>query len=119
MIGVAHVLEIKLPIVVQNLRRGAENLRGPVHDAVNARADQIADIVAEWRGVGRHRTENEVAELLDPELLQPVLLEAEARRHAALTGDAAPKGDAVEIAFEVVAPGVVDAGQIVGMASPL
>ncbi len=48
-----------------------------------------------------------------------MLFEAEARRHPALAGDTPAKGDTVEVAGEIVAPGVVDAGQVVGMAAPL
>jgi hypothetical protein len=49
------------------------------------------------------------------ELFQPVLFEAEALRHPALPGDPAAEGDAVKIAREIVAPSVIDAGQVLGM----
>src|SRR5215472_16949687 len=56
---------------------------------------------------------------MDPQLFEPVLFEAKARRHSALAGHTAAKRDAVEIAFEIVAPSVIDAGQVVGMAASL
>ena len=82
-------------------------------------ADQIADVVAERRRIGRQRAKDQIAEPVDAQLFEPVVFKAEACRHPALAGDAAAKGDAVEVAFEVVAPGVIDAGQIVGMPAPL
>jgi hypothetical protein len=48
-----------------------------------------------------------------------VVFETEACRHPALAGDAAAKRDAIEIAFEVVAPRMISAGKIVGMPPPL
>src|SRR5215475_5887436 len=65
------------------------------------------------------RAEYEVTELVDAQFLEAVLFEAETRRHAALAGDAAAKGDAIEVALEIVTPGMVDAGQVVGMAASL
>ena len=90
-----------------------------MHDPVNSRADQIADIIAQRRRIGRQCAEDEIPEAVDAQFLQPVLFEAEALRHPAFAGDAATKGDAVEVAFEIVAPSVIDAGQIVGVAAPL
>src|SRR5208282_5952105 len=86
---------------------------------VNARADQIADVARQRRRLGGEGAEDEVAERIDAQFLQTVLLEAEARRHPALPGPPAAEGDTVEVACEIIAPGVVDAGQVVGMAAPL
>ena len=48
-----------------------------------------------------------------------MLVEVEALGHPATPRDAAAKGDALEISFEIVSPGMVDTGQIVGVAAPL
>ncbi len=85
---------------------------------MNARADQIADVVAQWRRIGGQCAKDKIAKVVDTQFAQPVLVEAKTLRHSALPGDAAAKGDAVEVAFEIIAPGVIDAGQIVGMAAP-
>src|SRR5207247_1928143 len=90
-----------------------------VHDPMDARADQIADIARQWRRLGRQGAEDEIAEGVDAQLLEAVLFEVEARWHAALTGNAAAEGHTVEIAFEIIAPGMIDAGQILGMPAPL
>src|SRR5262249_11146698 len=117
-VSVPHILEIKLPVVVQNLRGGAEDLWLAMQDPVNARADLVSDVIRQWRRLGA-AFEYEVTELVDAQFLEAVLFEAETRRHAALAGDAAAKGDAIEVAFEIVTPGMVDAGQVVGMAASL
>src|SRR5215813_5625817 len=54
-VGVPHILEIKLPVVVQNLRGGAEDLWLAVQDPVNARADLVADVIRQWRRLGGQR----------------------------------------------------------------
>ena len=61
------------------------------------------------------RAEHEAAQFGDPQPLQIVLVLAEASGHAALAADAAPERDARQIAFEVVAPAVIDAGQPVSV----
>ena len=43
----------------------------------------------------------------------------EANYRPAAPGDAAAKGDTFEVASEIIAPGVIDAGQVLGMAAPL
>src|SRR5215471_10899332 len=86
---------------------------------MNLRADQIADVGDERRSLRRQRAKDEFAKSLDAQLFEPVLFEPKACRHAAAPGDAAAKGDAFEVAGEVVAPSVIDAGQVLGMAAPL
>ena len=48
--------------------------------------------------------------------LQMVVVLAEFRRHAALALDAALEGDPGQLAFEVVAPAVIDAGDLLAVA---
>ena len=110
-IGVLDVLEIELPVVVQDLRGGAEDFRLAVQDPADPRADQIADIVGERRRLGRQRAEHQPGEMVGAQLSEAVVFEAETLGHAALAGDAAAERDALQIAFEVVAPRVIDAGQ--------
>src|SRR5262245_55868267 len=51
-VSVPHILEIKLPVVVQNLRGGAEDLWLAMQDPVNARADLVSDVIRQWRRLG-------------------------------------------------------------------
>src|SRR3984893_14131619 len=107
-VGVSHIFKIELPVVVQDLRGRPQHLRLPVYYPVHPRADQIADVLPQRGYIGRQCPEDEIAELVDAELFQPVLIEVEAVGHPTAPGDTATKGDAVEVAFEIVAPGVID-----------
>src|SRR5205823_10523752 len=85
----------------------------------NAGTDRMAAKPRQRGRIGGEGSKDGLAEGVDGQLFEAVLLEPEARRHAPLAGNAAPEGDAVEIACEIVAPSVIDAGQIVGVAAPL
>src|SRR4051794_10222399 len=98
MIRVLDVLDIELPVVVQDLRGRAEDFRLAAHDPADLRPDQIADIVGQRRRLRRQRTEYETGELIGPQLLQPVIFEPETLRHPALAADAAAECDAGQIA---------------------
>src|SRR4051794_2429011 len=111
MIRVLDVLDIELPVVVQDLRGRAEDFRLAAHDPADPRPDQIADIIGQWRGIRGQRAENEPGKLVGAQFFQPVIFEMETLGHAALAADAATERDARQIAGEVVAPGVIDAGQ--------
>src|SRR5262245_44409956 len=100
-VGVPHILEIELPIVVQDLRGGAEDFWLAVQYPVDAGADQIADVIRQRRRLQRQRAKDEVAKGVDAQFLEPMLFQAEARRHPALAGDPAAEGDAVEITSEI------------------
>jgi hypothetical protein len=104
---------------VQDLRGRPQDLRLPMHYPVNPRAYQIADVLPQRRRIGRQCTKDEIAELVDPELFQPVLIEVEPVGHPAAPDDTAAKGDALQVVFEVVTPGMIDTSQVVGMAAPL
>ena len=120
MIGVLDVLDIELPVVVQDLRGRAEDFRLAAHDPADLRADQVADIFGQRRRLRRQRAEDEPGELVRAQFFQPVLFETEALRHAALAADAAAERDAGQIAGEIVAPGMIDAGQpVLGVAALL
>src|ERR1700744_1274820 len=54
-----------------------------------------------------------------PELARIVLLHAERGGHAALAPDAVLEGDFLEVALPVIAPGVIDAGEGLGVAAAL
>src|SRR5262249_27213448 len=96
-----------------------QDLRLAVQYAVDTGADEVADVIAQRRRIGGERAEDEVAKGIHTQLLQSMLIEAEAVWHATAPSNAAAKGDALKIAFEIVTPGVIDAGQIVGMTAPL
>src|SRR5438477_4782870 len=102
MIGVADVLEVELPVVMQDLRRRPQDLRFAVQYPVDSRPDQVADIVSQWRCIRRQCAKNKVSECVHAKLLQAVLFEVEALGHPATPGDTSAKGDALEVSFEVV-----------------
>src|SRR5262252_594127 len=103
---------------MQDLRGRAQDLRRAVQYPVDSRTDEIADVISQRRRLGRQGAEDQIAERVDAQLLQSVLIELEALRHAAAPGHPAARGDALEVAFEIVTPGVIDAGQIVRMTAP-
>src|SRR5262249_44616361 len=72
MVGVPHILEIELPVVVQDLRGRAEDLGFAMQYAVNARADQIADVARQRRRLGREGAEDELTEPIDAQLFEAV-----------------------------------------------
>ena len=71
-----------------------------------------------WDGHGfiRERAEDEAAIDFDPQRFQAVLLRVEILRHAALATNAVAEGDTVQLAVQIVCPGVVDAGKILAVA---
>jgi hypothetical protein len=81
-----------------------------VQYAVNTGADEVTDVIAQWLRIGRESAEDEVAERIHTQLFQSVLVEVEAVWHSTAPSNAATKSDALEIAFEIVTPGVIDAG---------
>ena len=67
------------------------------------------------RGVAE-RAEHQAAEFRYAQALEPVLVLAEFRRHAALALHAVLERDPGELAGEVVGPAVIDAGEFAGVA---
>jgi len=76
-------------------------------------------VISQRRRIGGQRAKDEIAKSVDPQLPEPMNLDLKARRHPTAPGDAAAKGDALEIAFEVVTPGMIDTSQVVGVAAAL
>ena len=111
-IGVLHVLEIELPVVGQHLCGAAEHLQRLGQHAADARGDFRPEIALEVGRILGKAAEYQAAEFDHMQLAQVVLLHAEFRRHAALALDAVLEGDAGQPAFEVVAPAVIDAGDV-------
>src|SRR6185437_12820955 len=67
----------------------------------------------------RETSEYDAEGLGKAQLARTELLHAERGRHTALALDAVLEGDALEIALPVVAPGVIDAGEVLGVAAAL
>ena len=119
MIGVLHVLEVELPVVRHHLRAAPEQHRGPVHHAQQPAGDVGAEIGLEVGCRVAERAEHQAAEFGDAQALEPVLVLAELRRHAALALHAVLERDAGELAGEVVGPAVIDAGEFLDAAGAL
>ncbi len=116
MVGVAQVLGVELPVVVDDLALNAERLHLPGHVAADEVGLGLAEITLHRRRLLGERAEDHVAEDFHPKRLQAVLLQVEIFRHAALAADAVLEGEADELAVEPVVPGMVDAGQRLGVA---
>ena len=116
-IGVLDVLEIELPVVRQHLREAAGHHHRLVQHALDAARDLLAEIFLDRRHVVGQAAEDEAAEHRDAKLSRPVVGAAEGLGHAALAVDAVLEGDRLEVAFQVVVPGVIDAGEVAGMAA--
>src|SRR5215470_8584233 len=118
-VAVLHVLEIELPVVGQNLGRAAKNLHWPPENASDARRDFLAEIGFEFRSTVIEAAEYETAKFGDLQFSQVVLRPLEVFRHSALPLDAALKGNSCQVAGKVVAPAVIHARDVVGVAAPL
>ena len=112
-IGVLHVLDIELPVVGQGLHEAAHDADRPVEHALQAAQHLAADILLDRRRVGRQRGEHQAAERRGAQLPRAEIVAAEILGHAAHAVDAALEGDAAQVAGKVVAPGVVDAAELV------
>ena len=116
MIGVAHVLDVELPVAVEPVLELAENLHLASENPVDIGAHLRAEIVRERRRIGGERAEHEPAIGLDAQPPQPAPRPVEILRHPALAADALLEGDARQIAPQVVGPVMVDAGEALGVA---
>ena len=116
MVRVLHVLDVELPVVRQHLHEAPEHLDGLVHHAQEAPVDLRAEIVVERRRPVGQAREDEATERGGAELSRPVLGLAEGLGHAAQATDALLEGDAEEVAPQVVAPRVIDALEVLGVA---
>src|SRR5262249_59782221 len=72
----------------------------------------ILDLVAEG-------AEHHAAKILDADTRKSVLRDVEILRHAAFAGEAALEGDRGQRAFQIVSPGVIDAGELLAVAMRL
>src|SRR6516162_7748202 len=103
-IGVLGVLGVELPVIRQYLRAAAEYPRRTVQHAANPTDDLRPEIVFEIGRVAAERPEDEAGELGHPQWCEVVVVLAEFRRHPALPLDAALKGDASQLAGQIVGP---------------
>ncbi len=110
-VGIAQVLGIELPVVVDDLAVGAEDAQRPAEIARDELRHLGAEIALDRCDVVAKRAEHHAAECLDLQRLEPMVLGLEIARHAALPADAVAEGDAAQAAVEVVVPGVIDAAQ--------
>ena len=117
MVGVLDVLEVELPVVRQRLGKPTCDDHGLVQHALDARSDLLAQIFLDRRDVVGQAAEHQAGKGRDAQLARPVLGAAEGLAHAALAVDAVLEGDRLQVAFQVVVPGVVDAGEVARLAA--
>ena len=108
-VAVLHILDIELPVVRQHLPVAAEQPDRPGQHAREPGADLGAEPVLQTGHIRAERAEDQSAECRRAQLARPVPGLVEALRHAARAVYAVLEGDAAQIAFQIVAPGVIDA----------
>src|SRR5262249_10115025 len=89
------------------------------HHPADPRIDLLAEMLLERRDVVRETAEDDAEGFREPQLARIVALHAERRRHSALALDAVLERDLLEVALSVVAPGVIDASESLGVAAAL
>ena len=119
MVGIARVVRVELPVAVDVLPLIAEDLHGLVHQAPQVVADRLVEIVLQRLGPVGQGAEHDAAKALDFQLSQTVVREFEVPGEAALSLDAPPERHAHQVTGEVVAPLVVDALVLLGVAELL
>ena len=80
-------------------------------------SDRLAEVVFDRRGGVRQRAEHQAAERGGAQLARADGAHVEILRHAALAVHAVAERDRHQVAAQVVAPGVIDAGEILGRAA--
>jgi hypothetical protein len=119
-VGVLHILHVELPVVGKRLGVAAEHdRRSSAQHPADPRINLFAEMFLERRNVVRETPEDDTEGFGQPQLARVVLLHAERSRHSALALDAVLEGDLLEVALPVVAPGVIDAGEGLGVAAAL
>ena len=112
-IGVAHVLEVELPIVRQRLGEAADDLQPAVAEHATHAADDLgAEPGFKFRSVRGQRAEHHAAERGDAQLARAVFGHVEVGRHAAFAIHTAGERDRAQVAAQIVAPGVIDALEV-------
>lgn len=112
MVGVAHILHVELPIVRKRLRKPADHFDLLVQHATDPGGDFRSDIGLNVGRIVRQGAKHQAMQRGDTHLARPVVLHAEIGRHAALPVHPVAKGDGLQVAAQIVAPGVVDAVEI-------
>src|SRR5712671_1286055 len=118
MVRILDVLEHQLPVARDPLAQVTK------HDELAAREDPVevaehgfAEIVVERLGLGREAGEDDAMAAHHREALQPVLLQAEILRHAALPAITAAERHPDQIAAEIVGPLMIRADELLDRAA--
>jgi hypothetical protein len=116
-VGVLDVLHVELPVVRQHLREAAEHdWRAPGQDPADAVQDLLAEVLLDVGQVVVQGAEDEPVHDCQSQLARPVSLQAEVGWHAALAAHSLGERDRGQVALQAVGPGVVDAGEVAGVA---
>src|SRR3984893_7274676 len=119
MIIVAGILGIELPVPSYPLTIVSRHPDRPVEQASQLRQDRCPEIFLERLGILGERAEQRPVDVADPQRAQTVGSHVEAIVEPALAPDAAAKRDRRQAAVEPVAPLVIDADMLFGVAGEL
>ena len=117
-VGVAHVLEIELPVVRQRLGEAADDLQLAVaQHAADAAGDVRAEPGFDVGRVGRQRAEHQAAEVVTRSLRGPCCVMSKSAGMPPLPLTPWRNATEQQVAAQVVAPGVIDALEVLRRAA--
>src|SRR5438105_9456314 len=119
MIIVAGILGVELPVPADPLAIVAEHRDRPLEEALQLSQDRRAEIVFERLGILGQGAEQCSIDIADPQWPEPVRTHFEARIEPTLASDAAAERDGRQATIEPVAPLMIDADMIGGIAAEL
>ena len=119
MVIVAGILGIELPVAADPLAIVAEHPDRPDEEAPQLRQDRRAEVVLERLGILGQCAEQRAVDVADPQRAQPVPAHLKARVEPAFAPDAAAERDRRQRPVEPIAPLVIDADMLAGVAGKL
>src|SRR5215468_3461484 len=117
MVIVAGILGVELPVPANALAIVAEHVDGPVEETSQLSQDRRSEIIFERLGILGQCAEQRSIDVADAQCPQPVYTHLEAGIEPTLASDAAAKRDRHQTAVEPIAPLMVDADMIGGVAA--
>ena len=116
-IHVAGVLDEQFPVRAHRVAVIARNLDGPAADHPEPRADRRAEIVLERRRRIAERAEYDAGNRFDLQFSEPVTVDGKVVGIAADAAHALHQRHADQVAVQRIAPLVIDAGEVTGIAA--
>src|SRR5438034_10996728 len=119
MVIVAGILGVELPVPADPLAIIAEHLHGPVEEPLQLSQDWRTEIVFERLGILGQCAKQRPVDITDPQWPEPVRSHLEARIEPALAPDPAAERYRCQAAVEPIAPLMIDADVVGGVAGEL